>query len=76
MKKHFPLEFTLENGSHVLVEKTGPNIYTFTIKPEEGPARQFTYVDDGKTKSEAEVSLDFEEVDALRRFWLETSDIV
>jgi hypothetical protein len=76
MKKHFPLEFTSENGSHVLVEKTGPNSYTFTIKPEEGPARQFTYVDDGRTKSEAEEGLDFEEVDALRRFWLETSDLV
>jgi hypothetical protein len=76
MTKHFPLKFTLENGRHVLVEKTGSNIYNFTIKTEEGPARQFTYVDDGRTKAEAEVSLDFEEVDALRRFWLETNDLV
>lgn len=76
MKKHFPLEFTLENGSHVLVENPGPTIYNFTIKPTEGPARQFSYVDDGRTKAEAEASLNFEEVDALRTFWLETNDLV
>jgi hypothetical protein len=73
MTKHFPLKFTLENGSHVLVEKTEPDIYNFTIQPEEGPVRQFTYVDDGRTKSVAEEGLDFEEIDALRRFWLKTS---
>ncbi|QMU29646.1 hypothetical protein [Adhaeribacter radiodurans] len=76
MTKHFPLQFTLENGSHVSVNKTGSNAYDFTIKPEEGSARQFTYVEDGKTRTEAEESLNFEEVDALRRFWLETQDIV
>ena len=76
MTKHFPLEFTLENGSHVSVAKTGSNIFDFTIKPEAGPARQFTYVGDGKTKTEAEASLDFDQVDALRKFWLETSDLV
>jgi hypothetical protein len=69
------MEFSLENGSHVLVEKTGTTLYTFTIKPEEGPSRQFTYVNDGKTREEAERTLDFEEIDALRRFWLETSDL-
>jgi hypothetical protein len=76
MATHFPLEYTLENGSHVLVNKTGSNIFDFTIKPEEGPARRFTYVDDGRTKTEAEESLDFDQVDALRKFWLETSDLV
>jgi hypothetical protein len=76
MTKHFPIEFDLENGSHVMVDKTGSNIFDFTIKPEEGPARQFTYVDDGKTKTEAEASLEFEQVDALRKFWLETEDLV
>lgn len=76
MSSHFPLRFTLGTGSHVLVNKTGPDTYDFTINPEEGPARQFTYVDDGKTKTEAEESLGFEETDALRRFWLETEDIV
>ena len=75
MKNQFPLEFTLENGNQVVVEKTEPNIYIFNIQPEEGPSRQFTYVDDGKTRTEAEASLDFEEVDALRTFWLETSDL-
>ena len=76
MTKHFPIEFDLENGSHVMVDKTGSNIFDFTIKPEEGPMRKFTYVDDGKTKTEAEASLEFEQVDALRKFWLETEDLV
>ncbi len=77
MSRHFPLEFTLENGSHVSVVKTGSNVYDFTIKPDdgEGSIRRFTYVDDGKTRTEAEESLEFEEIDALRRFWLETQDI-
>lgn len=76
MKKHFPLEFTLENGSHVRVDRTGPNTFDFTIKPKEDPAYQFTYVDDGKTKTEAEESLEFEQIDALRTFWLETEDLI
>ena len=75
MSGHFPLEYTLENGSHVLVNQTGASAYHFTITPEHGSARQFTYVEDGKTKTEAEAPLEFEEVDALRRFWLETEDI-
>ena len=74
MTKHFPLEFTLENGSHVLVNKTGTNVFEFTLKREDGPTRHFTYVDDGKTKTETEESLEFEEVDALRTFWLEMED--
>ena len=75
MSSHFPLEFKLENGSHVLVNQTGAGAFHFTITPEHGAARHFTYVEDGKTKTEAESPLDFEEVDALRRFWLETEDI-
>lgn len=73
MTKHFPLKFTLESGSHVSVEETGPAIYDFAIQPEEGPVRRFTYIDDGRSKSVAEEGLEFEERDALRRFWLETS---
>ncbi|MDQ3289766.1 MAG: hypothetical protein M3Q05_00600 [Bacteroidota bacterium] len=75
MSSHFPLHYTLENGSHVVVNKTGANIYDFIIKPDDGSTRTFTYVDDGKTRTEAEESLDFEEIDALRRFWLETQEI-
>ncbi|MGV3640004.1 MAG: hypothetical protein ACO1NZ_05745 [Adhaeribacter sp.] len=74
MTTHFPMEFSLENGSQVLVEKMGTQ-YTFTITPEEGPSRHFIYIDNGKTREEAERGLDFEQVDALRRFWLETSDL-
>jgi len=75
MVHSFPLEFTLERGTHVLVNNNGANTYEFTLKPEDGPSRQFTYVDDGRTKTEAEESLDFEETDVLRTFWLETEDI-
>ena len=76
MTSHFPLEFTLDTGTHVLINKTGANTFDFTLHPEEGAARQFTYVDDGRTKTEVEEPLAFEEVDALRRFWLETEDII
>lgn len=76
MTQHYPLEFTLENGTHVLVNKTGTNTFDFTMKPEEGPTRHFTYVDDGRSKTEVEESLDFDQVDALRKFWLENADIV
>jgi len=76
MTNHFPLEFTLENGTHVSVNNSGSNTFDFTLHPENGSARHFTYVNDGRTKTEAEEPLSFEEVDALRRFWLETTDIL
>ena len=76
MTGHFPLEYTLDNGSHVLVNKTGANTFDFSIKPGNGSAHQFTYVNDGRTKSEVEEGLNFEEIDALRRFWIETEEII
>jgi hypothetical protein len=75
MSTNFPLNFTLENGTQVVVNKTGANTYEFNLRPEEGPARQFTYIDDGRSKTEVEENLDFEQTDALRTFWLETEDI-
>ena len=76
MTNNFPLEYTLENGSQVLVSRSGASTFDFNIKPENGAAQQFTYVQDGRTKSEVEESLSFEELDALRRFWLETEEII
>ena len=76
MTTHFPFEFTLDNGTPVVVNKTGTNTYDFTLHPEDGATRQFTYVNDGRTKTEAEASLGFEEIDALRRFWLANEDIL
>ena len=75
MANTYPFEFDLDSGTHVSVNKTGDNAYEFILKPEDGPARPFTYVDDGRTKTEVEENLDFEQTDALRKFWLETEDI-
>ena len=44
MSKHYPLHFTLEDGVHVTVNKTGDNIYDFTLTPKHGPERHFTFV--------------------------------
>jgi hypothetical protein len=71
----FPLHFTLDSGTRVIVNKIANNTFEFNLKPEAGPAHQFTYVDDGRTKTEAEEGLNFEQIDALREFWLETEDI-
>ncbi len=57
MKKGYPLEFTLENGTHVVVNKTGTNTFDFTLKPKHGSTRQFTFIDDEKFTSEVEESL-------------------
>jgi hypothetical protein len=76
MKKSYPLKFTLENGTHVVVNKTGTNTFDFTLNPHKGPTSQFTYVEDGRSKTAVEESLDFEQIDALRTFWLENEDIV
>ena len=71
MSVHYPLHFTLEDGIKVEVQKTGANTYDFTLRPESGSARSFTYTDDGTPKGEVEASLDFDQLNALRRFWLE-----
>ena len=76
MSQHYPLEFTLEDGVHVLVNKAETNAYHFTLTPAKGASKQFTYVDDGRSKAEVEESLDFDELNALRRFWLETEDVI
>jgi len=75
MTNTFPLRFTLENGTHVVVNNTANRTYAFTLNPENGPAHEFTYLDDGRSKTEVEEGLNFEEIDALRQFWLETENI-
>lgn len=72
MQKDFPLEFTLEDGIHVVVNKTAPNIYDFSLKSDEGPTRHFTVNEDEEFTEEKEKSLDFDQLNALRKFWLET----
>ena len=75
MSKHYPLKFTLEDGVHVTVKKTGDNTYDFALTPESGPERHFIFVDD-KPKDEVLESMDFDQLTAVRRFWLEQEDVI
>jgi len=69
------MEFTLESGTHVMVKKTGEDTYEFFLKPTHGPAEQFTYREGEHTKAEWDQMLEFEQLDALREFWLKTEDV-
>ncbi|MGI8583187.1 MAG: hypothetical protein ACR2KX_13375 [Chitinophagaceae bacterium] len=70
MSEHYPIKFTLEDGVHVTVNKTGDNTYDFTLKPEKGPERHFSFADDQPRNDLIEL-LDFDQLNAVRRFWLE-----
>lgn len=72
MEKEFPLEFTLEDGTHVIINKTGNHLYDFTLKDDNQTPRHFTYNDEEVFTDEKEKALDFDQLNALRRFWLET----
>ncbi|MDB5191121.1 MAG: hypothetical protein JWQ96_684 [Segetibacter sp.] len=74
MSVHYPLRFTLEDGVLVEVNKTGDNLYDFLLRPEHGGERHFT-LDNNKTKAEIDASLDFDQLNAVRRFWLEQEGI-
>jgi hypothetical protein len=76
MIESYPLEYTLESGTRVTVHKTGGNSYDFSLESTEHAATKFTYVDDGRPKSEWDDVLDFEQLEALRKFWLENEDVV
>ena len=75
MEKKFPLEFTLEDGTHVRVEKTGDHLYDFTLRDEEHGTRHFHLNDQEEFTDEKEKSLDFDQLNALRKFWLETRNV-
>ena len=72
MEKKFPLEFNLEDGTHVVVNKTDNHLYDFTLRDEEHGTRHFTLNDQEEFTDEKEKALDFDQLNALRRFWLET----
>lgn len=76
MHTQFPLEFTLDSGTNVVVRHTGGNQYDFSLAPTDEAPRHFTYVDGERSKAEWDEIADFEQLEALRRFWLETEDIV
>jgi hypothetical protein len=76
MATHFPLHFTMENGTKVAVHKQDNGIFEFTLTPTHGAAQSFTYREGEHTKAEWDQLLAFDQLDALREFWLKTEDIV
>lgn len=76
MVKSFPIEYTLESGTKVTITKAGADTYDFSLQPNDKPPRQFTYVEDGRPKAAWDESLDFEQLEALRKFWLKEEDVV
>ena len=76
MSKHYPIKFTLEDGVLVEVNKTESDKYDFTLHGKNG-VRNFTYIDDGdRLKDEDGEVLDFDQLNAVRRFWLEQHDVI
>lgn len=70
------MRFTLDDGVDVVVNKAGANSYHFTMKRKEGAERTFTLVDDDRPKDQIDASLDFDQLNAVRRFWLEKDELV
>jgi hypothetical protein len=75
MKKSYPLKFTLDTGTQVVVTQTGTHSFDFTLQPMKGPTSHFTYLQDGRSKTVVEEPLEFEQIDALRTFWLENEGL-
>lgn len=67
----YPFEFTLENGTQVVVKKQDAHHFAFTLVPEDEPEKSFIYDDTVTVTSEMEEGLSFDQLNALRRFWLE-----
>jgi hypothetical protein len=75
MIAHFPIHYTLEDGTKVVVNKTGSDTYEFLLTTKEGEDSNFTFVDDGRDKDKFEESLPFDQMDALRAFWLKNENL-
>lgn len=71
MAVEYPFDFKLENGTDVTVKRIDQKNFDFFLKPEDGDERYFRYNDDVEFTSEVEEKLTFDELNALRRFWLE-----
>lgn len=72
MEKQFPLHYTLDDGIDVTVARTGNHLYDFTLTDKRKADRHFTYNDEETFTNEKEAALDFDQLNALRRFWLLT----
>jgi hypothetical protein len=71
MALEFPLEFTLESGTNVTIKRIDQKNYDFVLRPDDGEERHFAFNDDVEYTKEMEDELDFDLLNALRRFWLE-----
>ncbi|TDH25276.1 hypothetical protein EXU57_14325 [Segetibacter sp. 3557_3] len=76
MKHDFPMEFTLESGTHVKVTQTDPGTYAFSLLNTDKVADNFVYVEDDRSRDEIEEGLDFDQLNALRTFWLKTTEVI
>jgi len=74
MAVKFPLNFSLENGVEVTITKMGQKSYDFKLQSEDGTVRQFMYSDD-KSRNEWIESLEFDQLNAVRKLWLEQEDM-
>ncbi|MDQ6815284.1 MAG: hypothetical protein M3040_16235 [Bacteroidota bacterium] len=75
MLHHFPIEFTLESGTHVKVTNAEGNTYEFTLTTTHGLSDNFTYTEDKRSRDEVEEQLDFDQLNALRAFWLKRDEV-
>lgn len=55
----------------MVVSHTEPHAYEFTLLSDDSGERNFSYKDDVEFTDEMEDKLDFDQLNALRRFWLE-----
>jgi len=44
MKKHYPLHFTMDNGTKEEVNKVDEKTFEFNLSPEKGSPQRFTYL--------------------------------
>ena len=73
MAIHYPVKFTLDDNVHVEVNKTADKTYDFTLTSKHGSSRHFTFVEQIPRDKGIE-SLDFDQLNAVRRFWLEQEE--
>lgn len=76
MEHHYPMHFTLESGTKVQVSKSTGNTYNFSLTEAGGTTDNFTYVEDNRSRDEVENSLDFNQLNALRVFWLKREELI
>jgi hypothetical protein len=74
MEMHYPVTFILEDGIHVEVTKTAAGTYDFILTPKDGNKRHFTFVEEDPRDKNID-SLDFDQLNAVRRFWLEQEEM-